>query len=1691
MSDFCINPGSEDYRELYNIFGNNELVHLLWDRNGGHNLDLNPSGKSSTLFNQLLEFTDNNRGEAIKLKAQFYLDEYTDANGKWYEDFVDEPTLNNTINYKDTRIGALTAFAERLSKKLGYNWMYNPNLKGKTKGQVNTEDYDEPTIEINPFIATIDTPIHEFAHPFIATLQRDNLELYNNLVKEVTSTDIGKEMLTKVERNYSDYTPEAKIHEAIVYTLQAYAEDMIDRNTGLFNVISKVWSYIKDLICDAFGIAKTTSINPNTTIAELAYLILDPTVKLDLGRKLSNYEIQSLYNLGKLEQRQISKHTPEEITKKFTEHANNIISKEVTEKGETDRHFFWKKDDSEERLKGVTTRMRDFAYGPVKKPDKNALPLRVGSTIHKHFENLCNDIIEDLSDKYKVKLTDEAKEDIRNIFKDLKKGSKVLSEVVVADPETGLVGVIDLVVISPEGRIMLYDFKTKIRGKVTEDGRVLLKPSGFIWFNSTRYQVHSDQDVAHLQLSIYAQIIQKSLGLPVSAISVVRLDAITRGSDIVNTKRKTGSEFKANVDKGYEVIESITPYSESESMIEKPFYDEKGRVKLHYDTDRVMYGDAAYVHNRLMEHETKREKESAEEEVFAKVKVSETEAGQLLEKLKAELASRVKLARKRFNIQDRGSLEDLVKQLENEESVTLSLYKIINNAYDEIDRLTKELNDYRNNSKDFSVNILYRWKDAVQSYKSLSELQTALQLNKDLIPDKSYMHLLDTVVTKVNLFEDLYKKEGRRLIAKWLTPYYNGVKVAQEDTRKAEYRRIRHKEIKKNKMSLDDFEKQYGTIEDFVDKGINKTRVEKDTYDLLYKELEVASRDIGELTRWVDNMLDSSDPVASALVNAIVQADEKARLEAIDMKYELVDAVNNLMKVRNKSAFASEEAYYSFMLEHDDKGNSLQALITPIKSSFWADIEKIRKDPEFKLSRSRAETESHVDEFKRQHREYDVEAFREAFIDRVNELLKSKEISISQANVIQQFMEVNYFFRIEDIARIKELELSEDIASKLHYWYNKNRDLFYNWKTTDYINPEWNSFMKLCGIDTKLSLYMQYKALKDSDNPYAKFYTQIEKLNQQANYMIPTGYRLYSRLPGVIKLNSERLKAGQNPLDIARATFDTNMFVRPEDLQRGNKELTNEFGRVKYFIPVYYTAKIDSKDQSYDIPGIYFKFWESANDYRNKRNILPEMEMTRYFVNTRKALKRSVFRDILSTSGNVDDDNEPTYKDTTNLASQLNDWFEMAIYGKFTKDEKALWKLSDKKSVDLMKVVDWLNRYTSMNLLAGNFNQGTANVIIGEVMQAIENIAHEYVRPTTYSKATTLYMSYLPSVMGDVGQDVPTSLPGMIFEEFNVLGDDISETMFSTRTRAGKFARNTSIYFIQHAGEHWLQNRFLIAMLLEKHAYDKNGTDIGNMLDQYEVKNGRLSIKDNVDLVKSKWTDKDRIAFKIKIKGILSRMHGEYGELGRVAIQRVALGRMAYMFRKFVLPGFRRRWGRRVYIERLGQYVEGNYITTLRFFKNYHKDLMSLRFAVMSENWASLSDHEKANIRRTLSEATFVLAAVILAMVFYNMADDDDENEWLASFLAYQFYRLRAELLFFTPKLDEAWSILRSPMASMSVFENVINLSGQIFDPTERYVRGPWKGHLKLEKTTINFIPFYRQFYKIRDVKEQIQWFKN
>jgi hypothetical protein len=201
--------------------------------------------------------------------------------------------------------------------------------------------------------------------------------------------------------------------------------------------------------------------------------------------------------------------------------------------------------------------------------------------------------------------------------------------------------------------------------------------------------------------------------------------------------------------------------------------------------------------------------------------------------------------------------------------------------------------------------------------------------------------------------------------------------------------------------------------------------------------------------------------------------------------------------------------------------------------------------------------------------------------------------------------------------------------------------------------------------------------------------------------------------------------------------------------------------------------------------------------------------------------------------------------------------------------------------------------------------------------------------------------------------------------------------------------------------------------------------------------------------------------------------------------------------RKFIAPGFRRRWSPKYYNNQLGDYTEGVYNTWGKFawngfIRRILDELNIIKTETSSKDWywKNLTKQEKANIMRTNYEILAFASTFVLLSSITSLIDNDDSEEtflfnaYTAKYLA---QRLNSEMSFYVnPK--ETFRLLKSPAASFSMVDSTISLIEQLFEPMEQYERGSWKGEYKLKKKFLDLYPLLRQYWKVDGIKEQVNW---
>lgn len=1280
----------------------------------------------------------------------------------------------------------------------------------------------------------------------------------------------------------------------------------------------------------------------------------------------------------------------------------------------------------------------------------------LGSITHGMNEAIINGVKVSFKNKSGINTSSGMRKDMEKIISGIVQpdDKMVIAEVDVYSPTRGIHGKIDLVRMDSNGHVHIYDFKTKQKGFEHFTDR---------FPDSEGALKYSDQQKAHTQLTLYKLMWEELTKISVSTMNTIMVKPTVDKSNTIKSVKLDNSVNAFGIDElvrpsmyGVKIFEDLDTdfLTRKESILDNTPGNDLKNITLR-------------IENTLR---------------TASYKAMETaRLESVINTTITNLESQIKSLNRVGNTARAKDLEQKVKDLKEGKSNIEAINTITKIAMEEADSINRQhIANLKEGRKGENVDIrqLKRWKQVMENYSDLYEYARyvkallpeqeldPLQKAETIAQRKKLVSDIEEVAKAINDIGELYITASTEKLLKFLEPNYNKI-----------YSDFRN-ELKKAYNKKSKLEKREITEEQFIIEGMRDEAksLKESTRKALEQEILRASSDPNVLERWLDNLPGSKDAITASMVKSFAEAEWKNRQEAMPVKENIIELLREVEKIYPNLPLTDPRKLYSWMLEEDEKGQFTGYLVDSHHSSLLNDYREFQKnEPDKDKQRKWKEARAPLNKV----------ALKKARYEYFEQLLKPIDGSAPKINIEEYNNLLQHFKRRKRnwspegalLELVNAGKLNEDAADLISTWGYTN-----TWKFRE-IKPKYE---KKYGTSDKWKQLMAWK--KEGDVRY-KFYDYIRTLSEQANKALPYSNRIGLRLPGVANDFRERAKTGHGLIGNFKESLSREFNVKEDDIERDQKFYRNSKGKVNYFLPIHYTSELDSKTQSYDIPTIFFKFWEMGNDYHHKQQILPEMELVKHIIDNRAVEKPSKPRGR-SMKGLVDiKSKRELQEDINNLSKQVNDWMMAFVYGHPKKDE-GTFKLFG-MTFDKAKLADFMNKYTAFNLLGLNLLQGTANALIGEVMQTAEAIAGEYMNIKSYTKGTSYYFNNLPSMMGDVGRRGNQSVASLLMESFEITHEPVTEDL--GKAQKVRYMGSDALHMFTKAGEHEMQGRFLFGSLVDKRAYDKvNGKDIGNILQYYTAENGKLVFdkEGKVDLKRSQWTERDRFLHYYKLGGIFERIHGAYGPLEKVAVQRLAVGRMGYMFRKFVLPGFKRRFGRRAYIERLEDSVEGNYRTTTRFFGALAEDAYKLKFDLLANEWNELSDHEKANVRRTITELAFLTLSLIMAKVFLAALQDEDDpwDERYYSFLAYQAARLKSELLFFTsPK--EAFAILRSPAASISMLENVLKLSGQVFNIRDTYERGPWKGKPKIYKTLNDMVPGKRQYYRLRDMREQTSWF--
>lgn len=645
----------------------------------------------------------------------------------------------------------------------------------------------------------------------------------------------------------------------------------------------------------------------------------------------------------------------------------------------------------------------------------------------------------------------------------------------------------------------------------------------------------------------------------------------------------------------------------------------------------------------------------------------------------------------------------------------------------------------------------------------------------------------------------------------------------------------------------------------------------------------------------------------------------------------------------------------------------------------------------------------------------------------------------------------------------------------------------------------------------KMSIYgnKQYQRLNAAQKEY---YDTVMNIKSQLDSYLPEKYTTLTNAVKIRKDLLERVKSSDGVRSGAKQIWESikDEFIRrTDDVDFGDRATVKDFeGNEVQTLPIYFTKLKEGEsanDLSTDIVSTLTAYAAMANDFDEMNKVIDVLELGRDLLRERQVIQTQGGKPLVEkfkAVGRKVESKLTKEGEATRFVQRLNDFFEMQVYGRYMADEGTFGKTN----IDKGKVANFVNRVTSMNNLALNVLSGISNLATGKVMMRIESFAGEFFNEKNTITADRIYGQSLPAYLAEIGNRVKTSKLALWDELFNVMQEyeqDVREVNFDRKTWFSRMFGTSTLFFMNNAGEHWMQNRTSLALADAYKMKAPNGK-IVSLWDAMEVvpidKNNKkagakLQLKQGYTKADgSAFTQDDIIKFSRRSAAINQRMHGIYNKADRSAIQRLAIGRMGMMFRKWIKPSLNRRFKSATYNYDLDAWTEGYYRTSGRFLLQLARDLRETQFN-LAARWNELTPTEKANIRRALTETGHFLA--VMAIIGLIEWSDDKDRPWLVRMAEYQARRLYTELgamIPGKPMISEGLKIIKSPAAGVNTIENMLDLT-KLLNPwnyMDELQSGRYEGHSTAYKSFFEspIIPMNRTIYRGLHPETGIPFFK-
>ena len=1061
---------------------------------------------------------------------------------------------------------------------------------------------------------------------------------------------------------------------------------------------------------------------------------------------------------------------------------------------------------------------------------------------------------------------------------------------------------------------------------------------------------------------------------------------------------------------------------------------------------------------------------------------------------------------------------DKVERVEDLLATVNSMGNSLSAALKEYDRIMElPLNERATTENMNSMYKLKRELDALDVMQSIKRVMLVKEKEGKILDQGNFDTLearVDSILNTALVLEKQFSDNIIPIMAQFLSGYHNKAidpQLQAQIDNAIKYKRtqglntqtIEYKELKKS------FDAGEITAVEFLNKKVD-LKVEQlkgkmiPNYGALVKQLRAAHKDKSSFSYLLDPLIYSNDNAIQLFVKSVQDADLRKNDMTRMFKSKLSAAYNKFAEGRSESDVAKLND--DLLEEVTIRGVKRLAIVNPIDSDKYykdkqAFIKKInikygqpqkregQSEEAFKAAYSAWKLSNNYKRARQEETKWDKENSEP--VDNWRQELKVLNKQIEQARKLRQKLKEDgqedsdaYSMqtgRLQELIKFKDANYNSLTGSPRREWVRPRKDKYTNPKyvkiQNDPILKEYYDFV----LEELQKGHEMVGATRMDKNSWDKF-----------SYLMPS-----IRKEDVDRLREQGLLAGTK--DILKEGFS---IVETDD-QFGTYDQNS--GELNKRVPVYYTNRVPASDVSRDIASSLYKFRHMAHNYKVKSEVVGQVMLFRDIIKDRKTLAtNSGGIEYIQKTAEAMGFKMPLLKegDSYNF-KHIDEWIDVVMFGQNELKQNF-------RGISATKAVGALNSFTAISTLSFNLLQGTNQLILDNLTMAQEAVAKQFMSTSDLAWAKTQYW-FEAGAMTDIGRFDPKTKLGKAMEYFDALTEFTDhEGNQIVGGKARKFLSTNNLLFLQQAAEHELSGTRLLGLMrsLKGKLKDSDGNviknDKGEPADLYDMltidKDGVMSVDPRVD-------NFNRLDFIGLVQGLSRRTNQTKGKMHQPMIQRRAYGKLLMLFRSWLLPGIRRRYGHTIpwggdstlhIDEELGTVTQGMYVS---FWNMLQESVANREFT-----YSKMTEMERQNVKRTFVELSAMIAAGVLVNALANL--DADEDDWAVNFAMYQAKRYHTEIMQWNPPVgfNEMLRIMRSPTATARPIEKGFDLMGQLATDFGYFTGiAPWidekdvyyqrrtgrfnKGDRKIRKDFEDLLPIWRGFTRSGSPGEAYKWF--